>query len=134
MLRIAVAAVMLGGVCGFGAETNVAKALFVVRVVALRATSEAKSEMTKKDDSAAVKDEREEFVLETPSDDASVEVRVQQIEAMNGGPIMRLGGGAGSSGGSRGVGRALDFLLPKGSSLLSRNPNARRDPLRMLEE
>jgi hypothetical protein len=134
MLRISVAAVVLGGVCGFGAETNVAKVLFVVRVEALRSTTEAKSETTKTKDSAAVKDEREEFVLETPSEETSVEVRAQQIEAMNGAPIMRVGGKAGTSGGSRGVGRALDFLLPKGSSLLSRNPNARRNPLRMLEE
>jgi hypothetical protein len=66
--------------------------------------------------------------------DSSVELRAQQIEAMNGGTLLRVGGGAGSSGGSRGVGRALDFLLPKGRALLSRNPNARRDPLRVLED
>jgi hypothetical protein len=123
---------MLGGVCGSGAETNVTRPLFIVRVEALKSTKGI-SDATKAH-SAAVKDEGEEFALETRSEETSVEVRVQQIEAMNGGPIMRLGGGAGSSGGSRGVGRALEFLLPKGSSLLSKNPNARRDPLRILEE
>lgn len=132
MMRIYVGAVVLGGVCGFGAETNVARGLFVLRIEALRST-DAKAE-TKEKENAAAKDEREEFVLETPREETSVELRAQQIEAMNGAPIMRLGGGAGSAGASRGVGRALDFLLPKGRPLLSRNPNARRDPLRVLED
>lgn len=133
MLRIAVAAVILGGVCGSGAETNVARPLFIVRVEALKSTNGI-SDATTKADSVAVKEEREEFALETPNDEASVELRAQQIEAMNGTPIMRLGGGASSGGASRGVGRALDFLFPKGQALLSKNPNARRDPLRILEE
>jgi hypothetical protein len=126
---------MLGVVCGFGAETNVTKGLFVVRVEGLRAT-EGKAEIVRKKEevSAAAKGELEEFVLEIPKSDASVELRVKQIEAMNGGSMMKLGGGTGTRGPSMGVGRALDFLLPKGRPLLSRNPHARRDPLRVLED
>lgn len=132
MLRISVAAVMCGTVCCVGAETNLAKGLFIVRVEGLR-SSDGKTETKKADAGAGPKGESEEFVLETPKEQASVELRVQQIETMNGRTMMRSGIGAGSSGRPK-VGRALDFLLPKGRTLLSRNPNARRDPLRMLED
>ena len=73
------------------------------------------------------------FTLESSaSREVSVEVRAQQIEAMNGTPLLRPS--PRSSRTPSGISRALDLLLPPGKAMLSKNPNARRDPLRILEE
>lgn len=134
MIQILIVVMAVGTWGGFAAETNAPKGLFVVRVETLRTVEQKGEAARKKKDVAEVKSEVEDFAVEQTSSDTSAELRVQQIESMNGGAMMRVGGAGRSSGGPRGVGRALDFLLPKGRPLLSRNPNARRDPLRVLEE
>ena len=119
---------------GFAAETNSAKGLFVVRVEMLRSVEKKDELAVKEKDGIKGKGEVEEFAVEQTSSDASAELRAQQFESMNGRAMMKVGSGVGAGGARSGVGRALDFLLPKGRPLLSRNPNARRDPLRVLEE
>jgi hypothetical protein len=80
-------------------------------------------------------DDTTELALDSPATrEISVEARAQQIESMNGTRLLRTMPRASPSGAARGAGRALDLLLPRGKALLSKNPNARRDPLRILEE
>jgi hypothetical protein len=65
------------------------------------------------------------LAFETATASESSELYAQRHEAMNGRPILRPGAVVVSSP----VMRTLNVLLPRGTTLLRRNPNARRDPL-----
>ena len=129
-------ALLLSLFTGFPADTAPQKALFVVRVEGLKSIpKDEKPAPANKE--AATKGEAEnppaEFALESGTAEGAVEARAQQIQGMNGTPLLRRGSGPGPRA-ATGVGRAFDFLFPRGKPLLSKNPNARRDPLRILEE
>ena len=122
----------------FPAEGVAEKSLFVVRVEALKPVVKNEKQ-TAADRDARREGKTETFAAEFALESAgarevSVELRAQQIAAMNGTPLVRSAPSAGSSRAPSGVGRVLDLLLPPGKPLLSKNPNARRDPLRILEE
>jgi hypothetical protein len=117
------------------AEAVPEKSLFVTRVEALKPLKDEKQTAPEKGPARRETNLVSEFVLETATTmDVSIEARAQQISAMNGTPLVRSAPRAPAARASSGIGRALDLLLPAGKPLLSKNPNARRDPLSILEE
>lgn len=125
---------------GFSAEPVPVKTLFVIQVPSLRPVTKSplpQPEPKPETRTVGVSDQADAmgnsvFSIESGSaKDIPVESRAQQIEAMNGTPLLRSSGGARPS---SGLTRTIDLLLPPGKSLLSKNPNARRDPLRILED
>jgi hypothetical protein len=108
---------MFGGVAGHLAETNSATVSFVVRVESLRPaaiTKEVSGETRKvegkggaekgaatgADSTEAIQNEEAEFALKTEAAERSIDLRSQQIEAMNGTGLFREGRRKGGSGAS----------------------------------
>jgi len=126
----------------FPADPAPTKSLFVVQVQTLRPIAKSEPQPAPKlEGKAETKPDRSgdtdksDFSIESGiAKEIPIESRAQQIEAMNGTPLLRSSGGARSTSSSSGMKRTIDLLLPPGKSLLSKNPNARRDPLRILEE
>ena len=125
-------ALLPGLFTGFPADTAPQKALFVVRVEGLKPIPKDEKP-AKASKEVATDNPPAEFTLESETAQGEVEARAQQIQGMNGTPLLRRGSGPGPRA-ATGAGRALEFLFPRGKPLLSKNPNARRDPLRILEE
>jgi hypothetical protein len=129
-----IAGLVLCRFSGFPADTVPEKRLFVVQVQALKSPEKGKNERIGEKSEGKKEIPVTEFTLDAPAPrEVSVESRAQQIGAMNGTPLLRPAPRDSSRASSR-IGRTLDLLLPPGKSLLSKNPNARRDPLRILEE
>jgi hypothetical protein len=127
----------------FSAEPVPVKTLFVIQVPSLRPVTKSQlpqpeSKTEPKTDSVIDQADatgKSDFSIESGSSkEIPVESRAQQIEAMNGTPLLRSSGGARSTSSSTGMKKTIDLLFPPGKSLLSKNPNARRDPLRILED
>jgi hypothetical protein len=130
-----IASLAFGPLAVWPAEGVPEKRLFVVRVEALKPiVQDGKQTVAAKKEGKA-EESVTEFTLETSTTaEVWVESRAQQIQAMNGAPLMRIAPGGGAPRARSGVAKTLDLLLPRGKPLLSKNPNARRDPLRILEE
>jgi hypothetical protein len=79
----------------------------------------------------SVRGSSEEFVLRTGKTESTLDSQIQTHQSMNGTALVRQIPTR-TSGNS--FQRTLDALLPPKAALFNRNPNARRDPLRILEE
>lgn len=126
----------------FSAEPVPPRNLFVTKVALkpiaktdqppLETKTEIRSDKTESQGTSATFASSTFSLDSTNPKEVPVESRAQQIEAMNGTPLLRPGASLAPA--SSPIKRAFDLLLPPGKPLLSKNPNARRNSLLLLEE